>query len=200
MMRRTRLWIAFWMALIYLGCYGGGAQYAFYKLPSVNGTSAHSEAQKTGRWVIGLGPLDIPDYLERAAIITRVSDTRLAVNDDHRWAGSLRDDILRVLAAHLEQHHSVKEVVVFPWAPKIEPDFRFKVEIKTFEGAPGEQVTLKAVWFLTTSRPDQATLRRISLVQKKTNGHGMEALVTAMAGALSGLSRDMVGAVDQQTR
>jgi uncharacterized lipoprotein YmbA len=181
-----------------LGCYGGGAQYAFYKLPSVTEAATPGETKETGRWIVGLGPLEIPDYLNRAAIVTRVSDTRLAVNDGHRWAGSLQDDILRVLASHLDQHHKVKEVVVFPWPPKMEPDVQFKVEIKAFEGGLGQQVTLKAVWSATTFKPNQPAVRRVCLVHEKISGNGIEDLVAAMGSALSGLGQDMADAVDRK--
>jgi hypothetical protein len=139
----------------------------------------------------------LPDYLDRAAIVTRVNDTRLAVHDGHRWAGSLHSDIVRVLAANLERHGQVKEVVVFPWTTRIEPDLRLRVEIKAFEGGMEDNVTLKAAWSLTSIQHDQAAVRRVSLIQEKTNGDGIEDLVTAMASTLYGLSREMARAVDE---
>lgn len=197
MMCRACLWIALLMVALSIGCYGGGANYVYYTLPSVQGPTIQAEGEKTGRLVIGLGPVALPDYLDRAAIVTRVTGTRLAVNDGHRWAGSLHSDIVRVLAANLERHRQVKEVVVFPWTSRIEPDLRFQVEIKAFEGGPGDNVTLKAAWSLTPVQPNQVAVRRIFLIQEKTNGNGIEGLVTAMGSALSGLSREMSGAVEK---
>lgn len=197
MMCRKWYWIALLMVVVCFGCYGGGSQYAYYTLPSVQSPSIQNESQKAGRWIIGLGPVAIPEYLDRAAIVTRVSDTRLAVNDGHRWAGSLHTDILRVLAANLERHHHVKEVVIFPWAPRIEPDFRFKVEIKAFEGGLGGNVTLEAVWTLMPAKAGQAALRQVSLIQEKSDGRGMEGLVAAMGNAMSDLSREMAAAVEK---
>jgi predicted regulator of Ras-like GTPase activity (Roadblock/LC7/MglB family) len=40
-------------------------------------------------------------------------------------------------------------------------------------------------------------VRRVSLIQEKTNGDGIEDLVTAMASTLYGLSREMARAVDE---
>jgi uncharacterized lipoprotein YmbA len=185
------------MVALCVGCFSGGADFVYYTLPSVQDPTIQAEGEKAGRLVIGLGPVALPDYLDRAAIVTRVTGTRLAVNDGHRWAGSLHSDIVRVLAANLERHRQVKEVVVFPWTTRIEPDLRFRVEIKAFEGGPGDNVTLKAVWSLTPAQPNQVAVRRISSIQEKTDGNGIEGLVTAMGSALSGLSREMSGAFDK---
>jgi uncharacterized lipoprotein YmbA len=197
MMCRVCLWITLLMDALCVGCYSGGANYLYYTLPSVQDPTIQAEDEKTGRLVIGLGPVALPRYLDRVAIVTRVTGTRLAVNDGHRWAGSLHSDIVRVLAANLERHRQVKEVVVFPWTTRIEPDLRFRVEIKAFEGGPGDNVTLKAAWSLTPAQPNQVAVRRISSIQEKTNGNGIEGLVTAMGSALSGLSREMSGAFDK---
>ena len=197
MMCRKWYWIAVLMIGVCSGCYGGGATYAYYTLPSVQAPAIRNEPQKSGRWVIGLGPVALPEYLDRAAIVTRVSNTRLVVNESHRWAGTLHADIVRVLASNLERHHQVKEVVIFPWASRIEPDFRFKVEIKTFEGGLGDNVTLEAVWSLTSTKSGQMALRRVSLIQEKSNVNGMEGLVAAMGSAISGLSREMAEAIEK---
>jgi hypothetical protein len=185
------------MVALSVGCNSGGANYLYYTLPSVQDPTIQVAGEKRGRLVIGLGPVALPDYLDRAAIVTRVNDTRLAVHDGHRWAGSLHSDIVRVLAANLERHGQVKEVVVFPWTTRIEPDLRLRVEIKAFEGGMEDNVTLKAAWSLTSIQHDQAAVRRVSLIQEKTNGDGIEDLVTAMASTLYGLSREMARAVDE---
>jgi uncharacterized lipoprotein YmbA len=137
----------------------------------------------------------LPQYLDRSVIVTRVSPNRLTLNDGHRWAGSLHSEIMRVLVDNLGSRLHAKEVVLFPWNALIEPDSRFRVEIRSFEGRPGESVTLKAAWSLTFANSDQPVVRRVSVVQEKVNGYDFEDLAAAMGRALAGLSDEMAGAV-----
>lgn len=47
--------------------------------------------------IVGLGPLEIPEYLDRKSIVTRVREYELRVSDLHRWAEPLTGAIERVL-------------------------------------------------------------------------------------------------------
>lgn len=197
MMLKHRLWACFTLVAFFLGCYGPGASIAYYTLRPVQQIPNLSEGQGTDRLIIGIGPVALPDYLDRRAIVTCITPNRLEVNEGHRWAGSLQSEITRVLAANLESRLPAREVVLFPWNTMIEPDLRFRVEIQAFEGGLGNEVTLKAAWSLAPAQSQQPAMRRVSLIQEKADGEDIEDLVAAMAKALGGLSEEMAGAVEK---
>jgi uncharacterized protein len=182
-------------ALFCYGCAGGGVSPDYYTLQSVNGIQSIADDQSESQQVIGLGPVSVPQYLDRSAIVTRVSPNRLTVNDGHRWAGSLKSEIMRVLADNIGHRIRTGEVILFPWSALIKPDSRFRVEIRTFEGRLGESVTLKAIWSVAFAPSDQPAVRRVSVIQEKVNGNDFEELAAAMGRALAGLSDEMAGAV-----
>ena len=64
---------------------------------------------------IGLGPITLPDYLDRPQIVTRASDSRLALSNEHRWAEPLAASFSRALLAHLEQALPTQHIVLHPW-------------------------------------------------------------------------------------
>ena len=51
--------------------------------------------------MVVLGPVTVPDYLDRTDIVRRASDNRLATADRERWGEPLRAGLQRVLAADL---------------------------------------------------------------------------------------------------
>lgn len=197
MMLRQRLWVGFIIVALFLGCSGPGAPIAYYTLRPVQAIPNLSEGHRADRLIIGVGPVALPDYLDRRAIVTSVSPYRLDVNEGHRWAGSFQSEIMRVLAADLESRLPASEVVLFPWNTMIEPGLRFRVEIQTFEGDLGNEVTLKAAWSLAPVQSQQPVMRRVSLIRERTEGEDIEDLVAAMAKALAGLSDEMARAVEQ---
>lgn len=173
------------------GCAASGVSSAYYTLQPVNGTHHLAKDQTGVEQVIGLGPVVLPQYLDRSVIVTRISPNRLALNDGHRWAGSLQSEIMRVLADNLGSRLHAKEVILFPWNTLIEPESCFRVKIQNFEGRPGENVTLKAAWSLTFASSDRPAVHRVSMVQEKINGYDFEDLAAAMGKALAELSDEM---------
>lgn len=190
-------WIAVLMAMLCSGCFGTAATSSYYTLNSAAPEAGLPDTQPGAQLIIGLGPLSLPDYLDRPAIVTRISPNRLAVNEGHRWAGTLQSEILRVVAADLEALTGARSVVVFPWPVELDPDLRFRIDIQAFEGRRGGKVQLKAAWSLTPSRSDQPAVRRVTLIEEDARGTGFDGLAAAMGQALAGLSRQMADAVSK---
>ena len=196
-MWRQRRWSLWFIVLMCVGCAGSGSPTAYYTLQAAPDADLRGKDPQTANLVIGLGPVTLPRHLDRDAIVTRLSPNQLKVNEDHRWAGSLHTDIVRVLAAHLEDLAQVREVAVFPWPTRVEPDLRFRMEILAFEGSPGKEVTLKAAWSLAQGSSNQPAIRRTSLIHRKTQGGSIEEMVAAMGVALTELSNEMAEAVSK---
>lgn len=194
-----RWWTGLLLVGLVYGCYASGGVTAYYTLHPTQEIAPSAKDQPSDRLIIGLGPVALPEYLDREAIVTRMGPNRLAVHDNHRWAGSFQSEISRVLAADLSRLAQVKQVVIFPWSMQIEPDLRFRVEILSFEGDLDKQVTLKAAWSLTAGQARQSAVRRVSVHQEAINGRGFEEMAAAMTRALTALSQEMADAVGKAT-
>jgi len=190
-------WIAVLIAMLFSGCVGTAATSSYYTLNAAVPEAGLPDTRPGAQLIIGLGPLSLPDYLDRPAIVTRISPNRLAVNEGHRWAGTLQSEILRVVAADLEALTGARSVVVFPWPVELDPDLRFRIDIQAFEGRRGGIVQLKAAWSLTPSRSDQPAVRRVTLIEEDAQGNDFDGLAAAMGQALAGLSRQMADAVSK---
>ncbi len=197
MMWRQRRWTLWFIVLLCVGCAGSGRSTAYYTLQTAPSADLRGKDPQTANLVIGLGPVTLPRHLDRDAIVTRISSNQLKVNESHRWAGSLHTDIVRVLAARLEDLAPVREVAVFPWPTRVEPDLRFRMEILAFEGSPGKEVTLKAAWSLAQGSSIQPAVRRTSLIHQKAQGASIEEMVAAMGEALTELSNEMAEAISK---
>ena len=64
---------------------------------------------------IGIGPLDLPGYLDRPEIVTRVNPDELELAELDNWAEPLKDNITRVLAENISRLLCTEDVVIFPW-------------------------------------------------------------------------------------
>lgn len=175
-------------AILVAGCAGGGTPVVYYTLQSSTLAPA-MEASKTVE--IGVGPVMLPDYLDRKALVTRISPNQLNIHQGHHWAGSLRDEILRVVSANLKSACPGVTVLSHPWSGSDPPALRFRLSILSFEGQPGDEVDLTVAWYAECKSTDQAPLRRETHVRHSVTGDDLEAYAAAMGQALADLAREM---------
>lgn len=140
---------------------------------------------------LGIGPLSLPEYLTSSKIITRTSPNRIEMDEFHRWAGSFRGDILRVLSENLSILTETTKVAVHPWNIASRPDYSVEIKIQELEGKLGDEVFLKAFWTISKASSSEYSIARLSNIRTKINGSDYEALVKAKSIALVNLSKEI---------
>lgn len=95
---------------------------------------------------IGLGPMSLPEYLERPAIILRSPGTEIIINDYHRWAEPLEKNFLRVLSDNLQMLLSNTSVAMFPWHSSKNIDYQVTIQVARFDADLNNKVQLSAHW------------------------------------------------------
>ncbi len=182
-------------ALFSSGC-GSTIPAKFYSLSSTEGAEPKKGASPEGRAItIRLDPVDIPDYLDRPQIVSRSGQNELVVSEYNRWAGSLRDDITRVLMDDLTLLLAREGTQVSMTRPAMAVDYRLRVDIVRLDIMPGGTVFLRAQWILTGKDGAAVVPLRTNTVEEKIEGTGYAARVAAMSRAFEGLSREMSGAI-----
>ncbi|SNB63264.1 hypothetical protein SAMN07250955_103296 [Arboricoccus pini] len=142
---------------------------------------------------IGVRPIDMPDYLDRAEIVTRGSDNRLEVNDLDRWGETLDALATRTLAADLRGALHTASVVVLPTDLQPEPLRRLTVEVDRFEADAGNVVTLAGRWQLVDASERPTSGSPFLIKQAISTGplgdtSQKGAMATAMSEALATLA------------
>ena len=186
--RNARLWVLVLPALIAVGCLGGGPTTQFYTLGAIESGQILAVARQP-ELGLAVGPIEFPRYLDRPEIVTRDGAHGLALSNANRWAGSLRTDILRVVADDLGTLLGTPQVVAFPNEPTFRLDYRVLLDVREFEGVLGESVTLRAHWTVVSATDGKAlAVEEVDLVEP-TASASFEDLVAAQRGALATMNR-----------
>ncbi len=188
-------WIILLTLFVGAGCFSAGKPLAYYTLNPLKQRDEPPAPGIAGQWVIGVGPLELPEYLDRLDLVTRISPNRIMVNANHRWAAPLRSEVLRVLVHDLALQTRARQVLSYPWDSRFEPDLRISLQIQAFEGIRGGKVRLRAAWSLTPAQADQPALQRVSDIEQSTAGGSFEDLVAAMGKVLGRLSMEIAAGV-----
>ncbi len=160
----------------------------FYVLSPVPGATG------TERAPIGLavGPVSLPDYLDRPQIVTRdgANAVRLGAND--QWAGPLDDMLPRLLVEDLAARLPGDRVVGFPRTDAPAFDRRVAVDVSRFDVDEAGNAVLVAQWQVTAPGAKEPLLVRDSNVRATAGGTDYAEIVAALSQALGLLADDIV--------
>ena len=168
----------------------------FYVLSSLSGSEANKQAGGSDRSIaIGVGPVDLPRYLDRPQIVTRTSRNELDLAEFDQWAEPLKDNFSNVLAENLSILIPTDSIAVFPWNRSTPIDYRVAVEVTRFEAKTGGNALLVARWSILGKDGKKVLLSRKSSFSKPADAQDYKATVSAMNRALEHLSREIAAAI-----
>ena len=184
------------LVLMIAGCRSSTPPVEFYTLASLPGMEMESHEQSAVRDItIGIGPVQLPQFLNRPQIVIRSGPNKLTVSEFHRWGGYFDQDFLRVLAQDISILLPNSRVVEFPWEDRADPDYRIEFNVHQFDGQPGNFVLLNATWTIKERKGTKALYARRSIIKQPVPGNDYEALVSAHSQALAALSREIAAAI-----
>lgn len=179
------------------GC-AGSKPSRFYLLHSVaRGEIPAGQKASRNDISVGIGPVNLPEYLDRPQIITRTSLNRLELAEFDRWAEPLSETFPRVLAENLGAMLGTDRVLVYPWPRSSRVDCQVEVQVNRFEGSPGGSACLSAWWTLYGENGKSVLASRQSELAEPVTSSSYEDLVAAQSRLLGSLSREIAAAITQ---
>ena len=180
--------------LLLIGCGSSTQRVEFYTLNPLSGIQGQvNTAESDQKLSIGVGPVEIPEILDRPQIVTRNGPNKLNVDEFHRWAGRIDESFAQVLAENISLLLGTDQVAVYPWQTDFKPHYRIALKIRYFEGQWGEDVLLEAIWSVSNQQSQQTRSVRKSVINEPlSTTPDYEALVAAHSRAIAQLSREIV--------
>lgn len=146
---------------------------------------------------IGVGPIEIPEYLNRNTLAYRGDGNELKIDQQARWAEPLEDGISRVVSLNLAGLLNTENVRTYPWHPKRPPDFGVKVRILGMDALNGEAVLISE-WFVYRPAQENTGERKISRHSLTLDGQQAVSgqLAVAYSTLLLQLSEDIAASIE----
>ena len=171
------------------GC-SSSPRVTFYTL----NVAATNEAPAPTLNSVAIGPITLPELLDRPQLVVRRSANRVEILENHRWAESPKSEIPRILAADLGILLKPARVSTYPQNAGLEADYRVLLDIQRFEMSAGEGAGLEVLWSVRSSEGGLARTGRTQ-VSEPVDAAGYDALVAAQSRALAAVSRDLAQAL-----
>lgn len=145
---------------------------------------------------LGLGPIRLPDYLDRPQIVNRLSPHQVRFAELHRWAEPLAGNFAGILAENLSILLATDRIALYPWKSGTLIDCQVEIDVFRFDGGLGNSVALHARWTLRGEDREKVLFAKTSNINEPVDGQDYEALVAAQSRALAGLSREIALAIE----
>ncbi len=186
-MTRFRSTTILMLTLVLCAC-GSTPQSSYYRL-SASGTPGSGSGP-----ALGVGPITVPEYLNRNSMIFSEGDNELHVASFQRWAEPLQDGITRVVGLNLSSALDTQNIRPFPWPPNDSPDYAVQIWILSVDTSP-EQTDLAVEWRLRDMVKGKEITRRIGHYKGPGANFDGAALSAAYSDTLRQLSEDIATAV-----
>ena len=181
-------------AIALSSCSTPAAPTRLYVLTPLTQVEPVSRAPGVGDVTIGVGPVELPQYVNRPEIVTGHDSPVLQSAAVAEWAEPLRYGFTRVLAENLSLLLATERVAIFPWQSGV-PEYQVVVNVIQFLGQPGGEVLLVALWSLLGKQGPEALVSKKSSFREPTGGQDYEVLAAAMSRTVAALSRDIAAAI-----
>lgn len=144
---------------------------------------------------VGIGPVNLPDYLDRPQIVVRKSPHELHLAELDKWAGTLKYAIPRVIAENLSTLLASDHIFVFPWKSNLSIRYQVVIDIIRFDAQLGAHADLEAQWTIFENTGRTPVVTRKSTLRRSATGGDYAALVQAESELLSELSGEIADAI-----
>lgn len=197
---RARLWKSprwTWLlglCLLLAGCAGHSPQARFYQLSALADGPAGATELPPGSTIV-VGPVRLPDALDRPQIVSRSGDNELLLAEYHRWAGSLREEATRVVGENLARLLPNSRVETFPWRRGSLVNYQVEITFTRLDGVLGQAAALDCQWSVVSPQGNRLLLTRNTSLREPVAGTDHAALVAAQSRLLGRLSGEMAGAL-----
>jgi hypothetical protein len=144
-----------------------------------------SMAAASGGPLVAVGPVTLPDYLDRNVLVTRLGPNEVHPAASDWWAEPLADQVPAVLARNLAGRLGASKAVTYPWAGNLEPDVTVRVAFTQFEADEAGIAHLAAEWWVTAAGTERAGS---TMIDEPASDATPDAKVAALSRLLGRLS------------
>lgn len=183
------------MVTILSGAVSGCARSPGVTFYTLTALSPEAAAPSPAPRAVAVGPVTLPELVDRPQLVIRVAANRVDILETHRWAESLAGEIPRVLAENLARLLRPARVSAYQQNASRDADYRVLVDIQRFETVPGEGVTIEALWTVRRAAVGAPPRKGRSLVREPVQGTGYDALTASHSRALAAISGEIAQAL-----
>lgn len=166
----------------------------FYTLSKVDAPGPVAASVAADRLAVAVGPVSLPQYLDRPQIVRRSGANTYQLADFDSWGEPLEDMFPRMVAENLSALLATDRVFVIPRRRSPTVDYQVEIEVLRFDAKVGGDAILVARWEIFDGDGKQLRLDKTTVsepVVEPVAGEGYEPVVAAMSATVAAFSQQI---------
>jgi len=167
----------------------------FYTLGAIGENQAEQKFNIAPNTIIGVGPVRIPEYLNRPQIVTKDKEGMLTFAQFDRWGESLDFALARLISAHLTVMLAGVSLEVYPWNISIPVKYQVLADVVQLESELDKDLVFAVQWSILDAQNSKMLLTKRFEFSKPIDPHNYSGLVKTLSTACASLSSEIAEAV-----
>ena len=191
-----RLLMACAAAALLAAC-GTPARLDYYTLTAQD--TVRGALPDAGALKIYVGPVTIPEGVDRPQMVVRTSPNQVRIEDLDRWAEPLKAAIPRLAAETLARRLAPSDVMTSRQSATLDFDFRVALDIDRFDFSAGEGAAVDATWTIRGAKSSAARTGH-TRAREPAGGGDPQAMAAAQSRAIEKVAGDIAEAIRALSR
>jgi uncharacterized protein len=160
----------------------------FYKLQAIHEDDVSKKMNMASNVLIGVGPVKIPEYLDRPQIVTQGKEKTLKFAQFDRWGESLDLGVTRLIREDLTVILPAAELTSYPWNQSMPVKYQVVIEIVQLDSELDKDLFLVAQWQVIDARTTKTVIIKRSELRQPIIPQDYPGLAKALSTACASLS------------
>ncbi len=139
---------------------------------------------------VALAPIELPAQVDQPQWVVRLADGSLAVLEQERWVGTLRDEMRQALLERLAAGYGVIEARTSATPATL----RVAIQLLRFDSVIGREARLEGYWLITPAAAGSSATR-CAWIFREAAGQGIDAMAQAQRAVVAQLADSLGRAV-----
>jgi len=186
-----------YLALIVSGCLSipSSPTPRFYALSAVNENQVSKKINIASDVLIGIGPVKIPEYLNRPQMVTQDKKKMLQFAQFDRWGGSLDTGLARLIREDLTVMLPGAKLTLYPWDPSIAVKYQVSVEVVQLDSKLDKDMFLVVQWMVIDVQNSKTVIIKRSEFRQPIVPQNYSGLAKTLSTACASLSSQIAEAL-----
>ena len=142
--------------------------------------SADAISMSESRATVILGPVSVPQEVDRPQIVVREGPSQIFLNEQQRWAAPLKDSLPRLLATELDRSQSNYRFAPTSSSAVATPKARLAIDVTRFDVSSVAGATVSAHWVYRSLAQESPPIEGNAIGQAPVSSGGYDELVDAL--------------------
>jgi len=160
----------------------------FYMLSAINKPEVSKKINIKPGLIIGVGPVKLPEFLDRPQMVTKEKQGTLKIDEFDRWGESLDLGLARLVREYLTVMLPGAKLVLYPWGLGVAAKYQVTLEVVQLDSELDRDMSFAVQWVVIDVQNSKTVIIKRSVFHQPIIPQNYSGLAKTLSTACASLS------------